>query len=191
MRRSLRMLFTCNKYRVNEYDWPVWLRMSVAFVVVFITATIAILIPRVAVVFGLTGAITVMIQFILPAMLVWTPHPVLEPLPPATRKQLLAELNNSNHESASRIDEEGGIDEHIIDDALGDMSLAEEDALFMAEAQDAELKQLQNNKLRAELPWTDRTMTWVQWSLGVFIGVSGVVMNIYEMVNGKILGPTV
>lgn len=195
MRRSLRVLFTCNTYRLNEYDWPWWLRAAVAFVVVFFTATIAILVPRVAVVFGLTGAISVMIQFIIPAMLVWTPHPVLEPLTPAVRRQLQQQLR-AQASDADRPDAggEASVDEAdaqaSVEDAIGDMSLADEAALVAAERNDAELKAAHNARLRAELPWTDRTMTWVQWSLGVFIGITGVVINVYELVNGKIVVPT-
>lgn len=208
-RRSMRVLFTCNQYRVNENDWPLWLRLAFSFVLVTITAIVAILVPSVTIVFGISGAITVVIQFFVPAMLVWQPQPMLEPLAPHTRRQLIEELKLGGHgnlasapaSSAPSASSERAGGDHAplaVDDAdddqsggaaeaIGDMSLADEEALVAAETEDAVLKYAQNKKLRRELGWKDGFMSWLQMSLGIVIGVSGIVLNVYELIYGKFL----
>jgi hypothetical protein len=55
--------------------------------------SIAILIPRVTIVFGLMGSTaSVYIQFLIPAMMLLTPHPVLEALPHQVRQQMTAAI---------------------------------------------------------------------------------------------------
>lgn len=37
-RRAMRIVFTCGKYKVNEYEWPWYVRVAAALLIVTITA---------------------------------------------------------------------------------------------------------------------------------------------------------